>query len=54
MQLPDWVRNLSPFTHTPAVPGTDVDWSGAVWLTVVAIVATALAAVIARRRELTS
>ncbi len=54
MQLPEWVRNLSPFTHTPAVPGTDVDWSGAVVLTVVAAASIALAALIARRREVTS
>jgi len=54
MQLPEWVRDLSPFTHTPAVPGTDVDWSGAVWLIVVAAVTIGLAAVIARRRQLSS
>jgi ABC-2 type transport system permease protein len=54
MQLPTWVRDVSPFSHTPAVPGADVDWSGAVGLAVVAVVAVALAAVLARRRQLTS
>jgi ABC-2 type transport system permease protein len=52
MQLPEWVRNASPFAHTPAVPSADVDWSGAVVLTLVAVGAITAAALIARRREL--
>lgn len=50
--LPDWVINLSPFTHTPAVGTADVDWSGAWWMLALALLVAALAAVAIRRRDL--
>lgn len=50
--LPDWVRNLSPFTHTPVPFGDSVDWSGGVWLLAIATAACALAVVVMRGREL--
>ena len=27
LKFPDWARDASPFTHTPAVPVVDFDWS---------------------------
>jgi ABC-2 type transport system permease protein len=51
MKLPDWLRNLSPSTHTPAIPLPDADWSGAWWMTAVAILAAALASAAIRRRD---
>lgn len=52
--LPEWARNISPFTHSPVPVGTSTDWSGGVWMLGIAIVATILAAVGMRRRELSS
>jgi len=50
--LPRWVRDLSPFTHTPAVFAQDADLSGAAWLVGVAVAAASVALVLMRRREL--
>jgi ABC-2 type transport system permease protein len=50
--LPEWVRNISPFTHSPVPIGTSTDWSGGVWMLGIAIVAGILASVAVRRREL--
>ena len=47
--LPDAVRSLSPFAHSP-VPGS-ADWSGGVWMLALALLATIAAAAIIRRRE---
>jgi ABC-2 type transport system permease protein len=51
MKLPEWVRNLSPSVHTPAVPLSGVDWSGAWWMVGIAIVAAVLGAILVRRRD---
>lgn len=51
LNLPEWARNVSPFTHTPAVPLPDVDWSGAWWLIVVAVVAATAAFAAVRMRD---
>ncbi|HEV7183791.1 MAG TPA: hypothetical protein VGN33_04790 [Leifsonia sp.] len=48
--LPDWVHNLSPFAHAPVVVGTP-DWTGGFWMIGIAIAATAVAAVLIRRRD---
>ena len=48
--IPDWMHKLSPFTHTPVVIGT-VDWSGGIWMFVIALAATAAAAALIRRRD---
>lgn len=53
LRLPDWVRDASPFTHTPSVPAADVDWSGAVAMVIVSLALIAAGALLARRRELT-
>lgn len=52
LNLPEWVRNLSPFTHTPVVASADVDWSGAWWMPVLALLLAAAAAVGFRRRDI--
>ncbi len=49
--IPDWLQKLSPFAHTPVVTGPTLDWSGGIWMFVIAIGATALAAVLIRRRD---
>ncbi|MFF1876761.1 ABC transporter permease [Leifsonia sp. NPDC058230] len=48
--LPDWAHDLSPFSHVPVVVGT-VDWTGGYWMFGIAIVATAAAAALIRRRD---
>jgi ABC-2 type transport system permease protein len=53
-KLPDWVRDVSPFSHTPIVPGPDIDWYPTAILIVVAGLAAAAAAALARRRDLTT
>lgn len=50
--LPDAVRNLSPFSHTPIVTAAEVDWSGAWVMLAIALVVSTLAAVLVRRRDL--
>lgn len=50
--LPQWVRDLSPFTHTPAVLARDTDLSGAAWLVGVAVAAASVALLLMRRRQL--
>jgi ABC-2 type transport system permease protein len=51
MKLPDWLRNLSPSTHTPTVPLPNAEWSGAWWMIAIAILAVMLAAAAVRRRD---
>jgi len=50
--LPQWVRDLSPFTHTPVVLARDTDLGGAAWLVGVAVAAASVALLLMRRREL--
>jgi len=52
LNLPQWVRDLSPFTHTPVVASADVDWSGAWWMPALALVFVVAAAVGIRRRDI--
>ncbi|WP_144713266.1 ABC transporter permease [Curtobacterium pusillum] len=54
LRVPNWARQVSPFTHTPGVPAEHVVWSGAWWLLVVASVLGAVALVLVRRREVRS
>ncbi len=49
--IPDWIHQLSPFTHTPVVTGSSPDWSGGIWMLAIAIVATLAAAALIRRRD---
>ncbi|MCS5718066.1 hypothetical protein N1027_07930 [Herbiconiux sp. CPCC 205763] len=52
--LPEWLRDVSPFTHTPVITGSTTDWSGGVWMAVVAVAAVAASVVLMRRRELST
>jgi ABC-2 type transport system permease protein len=52
MGLPEWLRNIAPSTHTPAIPLPNPDWSGAWWMLVASVIAVALAIVAVRRRDL--
>jgi ABC-2 type transport system permease protein len=52
VDLPQWVRDLSPFTHTPVVLARDTDLSGGAWLLGVAVAAASVALLLMRRREL--
>ncbi len=50
--LPDWVRNISPFTHTPVATQGATDWSGGLWMLGISVLAALLALLLMRRREL--
>jgi ABC-2 type transport system permease protein len=50
--FPEWVRDLSPFSHTPVVLSDETDLSGGVWLVAIGLAATSAALVLMRRREL--
>ncbi|WP_241985771.1 MULTISPECIES: hypothetical protein [Cryobacterium] len=50
--LPDWLLNLSPFTHTPVIGAVDVDWTGALGMLGLALVGGVSAGVGIRRRDL--
>lgn len=51
---PDWMVDLSPFTHTPVPTGDDIDWSGGFWMVGIGLAAAALAMWSMRRREVAS
>jgi ABC-2 type transport system permease protein len=51
-KLPEWMLNLSPFAHSPILPGEPVDAGSLVSLLLVAAVVTALGLVGLRRRDL--
>ncbi|SEC08207.1 ABC transporter permease [Rhodococcus koreensis] len=52
--LPQTVRDLSPFTHVPALPAAEVTAAPLVWLAVIAAVVSAAGVVLFRRRDLTN
>lgn len=51
---PQWLMDLSPFGHSPVLPGPDADLSGAAWLTMVAAALLAGGLLAFRRRDLAS
>jgi len=51
-RLPDWLRDISPFTHTPVLPGADARWWPAVAVLVVAVGVGLAATALTRRRDL--
>lgn len=53
-RVPDVLRNLSPFTHVPAVPAADVALAPLAWLTVAAVGTAVLGTMLFRRRDLTT
>ncbi|MCU1422334.1 MAG: hypothetical protein JWN36_1985, partial [Microbacteriaceae bacterium] len=52
LKMPEWLRNVSPFAHTPVVPSDSVDWWALVILALIAVVGGAVALVVVRRRDL--
>ncbi|RZL76709.1 MAG: anibiotic ABC transporter [Rhodococcus sp. (in: high G+C Gram-positive bacteria)] len=52
--LPQAVRDLSPFTHVPAVPAADITIAPLMWLIAVAVVVGVVGVVLFRRRDLTN
>ena len=51
LDLPQWLLNISPFTHVPAVPAADVAVLPLLWLLVAAVSLTVLGLVWFRRRD---
>ncbi|GAA1673028.1 exporter of polyketide antibiotics [Citricoccus zhacaiensis] len=54
LQLPDWALDLSPFTHTPALPGQDAEAAPLLAMTAIAVALTAMGFWGYRRRDLQS
>ncbi|GIJ44979.1 exporter of polyketide antibiotics [Virgisporangium aliadipatigenens] len=54
LDLPQAVRDLSPFSHVPALPAVDVSWTPVVLMTAAAVVSAAGGAVAFRRRDLST
>lgn len=54
LNLPEGVRDLSPFTHTPVIPGPDPDFAGSLWLLAPSVVLVVVSIVVVRQRELTT
>jgi ABC-2 type transport system permease protein len=52
LQLGQWALDLSPFTHTPHLPGATMTWTPVVWLTAVTAALTALGLWGFRRRDI--
>jgi len=50
--VPPWVMDLSPFTHSPVLPGPDAQLWGMLWLTVVAAALLAGGSAAFRHRDL--
>lgn len=51
-ELPQWAMNISPFTHTPKLPGAEFTATPLVWLTLVAVALTAVGLAGFRRRDI--
>jgi ABC-2 type transport system permease protein len=51
LDVPDWVLNLSPFEHIPALPAVDLDVVPLLWLTAVAAALTAAGLAALTRRD---
>ncbi|PXW35248.1 UNVERIFIED_CONTAM: ABC-2 type transport system permease protein [Williamsia faeni] len=52
LHFPEWVANISPFSHVPQVPAVDVDLVPLLWLTAAVVLLTAAGAVGLKRRDL--
>jgi ABC-2 type transport system permease protein len=52
LELPQWVLNLSPFTHVPPVPAEQLEVLPIAWLLALAVALTTLGLVAFRRRDL--
>lgn len=54
LDLPDWALDLSPLTHSPLLPGGEVEWLPLVVMTVAALALTAVGLLGLRRRDVVS
>lgn len=52
LQLSHWAVDVSPFTHTPKLPGATVTPAPLIWLTVIALALCALALAALRHRDI--
>ncbi|WP_353828514.1 ABC transporter permease [Agromyces sp. SYSU T0242] len=52
--LPEWLTDLSPFSHAPVPVGGEVDWTGGFWMLGIGVAAIALSIAAMGRRELAS
>ena len=52
--LPEWAQDLSPFSHTPVVIGSDTDWSGGFAMLGLALITGVVASVLLERRDIAS
>ena len=50
--FPEWMRDLSPFSHTPIVTAETIDWTAAWVMSGIAVVVAAGATALVRRRDL--
>ncbi|MEV0945775.1 anibiotic ABC transporter [Rhodococcus sp. NPDC049939] len=50
--LPDFIRNLSPFSHVPPVPAADVTGTPLMWMVAIAVVLAATGVALFRWRDL--
>ena len=51
LQLPQWVMDISPYTHIPQVPTADMRWTPMIVLTAIAAVLIAAGVAGFRRRD---
>jgi ABC-2 type transport system permease protein len=52
LELPQWVLNLSPFTHVPPVPAEELELLPIAWLLGIAVALIALGLMAFHRRDL--
>ena len=52
LRWPAWVLSLSPYQHLQAVPYESVNWTGAVGLTLIAVVLAVIGLIGFQRRDL--
>jgi ABC-2 type transport system permease protein len=50
-KLPQWMRDISPSTHSPVLPGPNADWSGAWVMLAICAAAVIVACVTVRQRD---
>ncbi|WP_030621429.1 ABC transporter permease [Streptomyces sclerotialus] len=52
LDLPQWVMDLSPFSHLPKLPGGDATAAPFLWLLLTAVLSTAAGLIALRRRDM--
>ena len=54
IDFPDWVNNLSAFTHVPQIPSDEIDWPALGVLTSVALVLSLIGFIGYNKRDIQS